>query len=43
MCPFIDRAQQLGGPLGRVIRPEPVMTATSICPDVLVGHVLFEI
>src|ERR1700749_272207 len=43
MCPFMDRVQRLGGPLGRVVRPEPVMTLPRSAADVLADHVLFEI
>jgi hypothetical protein len=44
MCPFMDRAQRLGGPLrakssGRSL----VMTLPRSAADVLAGHVLFEI
>jgi hypothetical protein len=43
MCPFMGRVQRLGGPLGRVVRPELVMTLPRSAADVLADHVLFEI
>src|SRR5437660_9166523 len=43
MCPFMHGVRRLGGPWGRVVRPEPVMTLPRSAAEVLAGHVLFEV